>query len=250
MRWGVLLLSGVAHAAALTAAVLTNQGQAPVHSASTRPVEITLLTAPARSMARTDTANASPPPAQPAIKSAAQTVPQPRPRQSSAPQSPASPAVPAALPTPTNTAPVNPGTPTVSDAPVVSASATPAASTAPVASVSPANPATSSGVPSISATVPVRQGVGIGASYAATNPEPPYPALARRLGEQGTVLLRVLVGPDGTARDVQVKKSSGSPTLDRSAQNTIKQWRFNPATIDGKPVEEWYETRWTFKLEG
>lgn len=99
-------------------------------------------------------------------------------------------------------------------------------------------------------TIPVRQGVSIDASYAASNPIPPYPAIAKKLGEQGTVVLRILVTAEGTAREVQIKKSSGSSTLDRSAETTLKQWRFNPARIDGKPVEDWYETRWIFKLEG
>ncbi len=129
------------------------------------------------------------------------------------------------------------------------AAATPSGNPAPAG---PDQTATNSANPSANpiANPGTRQGVSISATYAASNPVPPYPAIARRLGEQGTVILRVLVAADGSAREIQIKKSSGSPTLDRSAETTIKQWRFNPAKIDGKPVEEWYETRWTFKLEG
>ena len=108
--------------------------------------------------------------------------------------------------------------------------------------------------PAVVTAVPVQQAVktavSLDASYANSNPRPPYPAIARRLGEEGTVYMRVLVATDGSADKVELKKSSGSQTLDQSALETIKKWKFNPAKIDGKPVAEWYETRWTFKLEG
>ena len=74
--------------------------------------------------------------------------------------------------------------------------------------------------------------------------------MARRLGEEGTVTLRILVSSDGQAARVEIKRSSGSSLLDKSAEETVKQWRFIPAKLDGKAVEEWYATRWTFKLEG
>jgi len=66
--------------------------------------------------------------------------------------------------------------------------------------------------------------------------------------EEGTVLLRVLVQPDGTAGDVQIKASSGYTLLDRSARTTVRNWRFNPATVDGKPVAQWYQVPIQFKL--
>lgn len=87
------------------------------------------------------------------------------------------------------------------------------------------------------------------ASYAATNRKPPYPALSRRYGEQGTVVLRVLVNPDGTAGAVELKASSGYPLLDESARTTVQAWRFNPATSDGRPVAEWYQVSIPFKLQ-
>jgi protein TonB len=97
--------------------------------------------------------------------------------------------------------------------------------------------------------VPVKTDVGIPASYAATNRKPEYPALSRRYGEQGTVLLRVFVREDGTAGEIQLKTSSGFPLLDKSAINAVKDWRFNPATLDGKPIAEWYQVPIPFKLE-
>ena len=61
------------------------------------------------------------------------------------------------------------------------------------------------------------------------NPAPAYPSLARRMGEQGKVLLRVRVNAGGQAEDVQVKTGSGHPRLDEAALSTVKQWRFVPA---------------------
>lgn len=137
--------------------------------------------------------------------------------------------------------------------PAVSSPASPNTGSATNALNNTAPSATAAAAPSVNGeagAAGARQGVSIDARYAASNPVPPYPPLARRLGEQGTVVLRILVTTDGRADRVEIKKSSGSPTLDRSAETTLKQWRFIPAKIDGKPVEEWYETRWTFKLEG
>jgi len=71
-----------------------------------------------------------------------------------------------------------------------------------------------------------------------TNPLPPYPNAARRLGMEGVVLLDVLVAPDGSAADVRVRRSSGFPLLDESALTTVRQrWRFIPARRGDTPVE-------------
>jgi protein TonB len=61
-------------------------------------------------------------------------------------------------------------------------------------------------------------------------------------------MLRVLVKPDGRAGPVQIHSSSGHPLLDESASTTVRSWHFNPATVDGKPVEEWYLVPIPFKL--
>jgi protein TonB len=87
------------------------------------------------------------------------------------------------------------------------------------------------------------------ASYASSNRKPPYPRLSRINDEQGTVVLRVLVKADGTAGTVEVKNSSGYPQLDESARSTVQTWRFKPATVDGKPVTEWYQLAIPFTLQ-
>lgn len=80
------------------------------------------------------------------------------------------------------------------------------------------------------------------------NPAPAYPPLARRNGEQGRVLLRVLVGPDGDAREVTIQTSSGFERLDRAAQETVRQWRFVPARLGANAVAAWVIVPISFSL--
>jgi protein TonB len=71
-----------------------------------------------------------------------------------------------------------------------------------------------------------------------TNPLPPYPMVARRLGKEGVVLLEVLVAADGHAAEVRVLRSSGFAPLDDSAVSTVRErWRFLPARRGGVPVD-------------
>jgi len=69
-----------------------------------------------------------------------------------------------------------------------------------------------------------------------TDRPPVYPELARRRGEQGRVVLRVSVGPEGRPHEVAVGQSSGFETLDAAAADAVREWRFVPATEDGRPV--------------
>lgn len=68
------------------------------------------------------------------------------------------------------------------------------------------------------------------------NAQPEYPREAQRRGVSGRVLLRVDVGADGAATNVDFVQRSGSPELDRAAMNAVRKWRFAPARRDGKPV--------------
>ncbi len=61
------------------------------------------------------------------------------------------------------------------------------------------------------------------------NPRPPYPAMSRRLGEVGRVVLRVMVEADGLPSRVEVRRSSGFPRLDDAALEAVKKWKFVPA---------------------
>ena len=68
------------------------------------------------------------------------------------------------------------------------------------------------------------------------NPPPKYPEAARRNGEQGVVLIRVLVDAEGRPGQVSLKQSSGFPLLDAAALEAVRQWTFEPARAGGLPV--------------
>jgi protein TonB len=80
------------------------------------------------------------------------------------------------------------------------------------------------------------------------NPRPAYPRLARRNGEEGTVLLRVLVTREGRAARVELDKSSGFPLLDNAALEGVREWRFVPARKGAEPVEDWVRVPIVFRL--
>lgn len=63
------------------------------------------------------------------------------------------------------------------------------------------------------------------------------PLASRRLGEQGTVWLRVRVGADGLPREVSLHRSSGHARLDEQALWAMKRARFKPQTENGTPIE-------------
>jgi len=81
------------------------------------------------------------------------------------------------------------------------------------------------------------------------NPAPPYPPISRRMREEGKVILRVLVAPEGSADSVEIKSSSGSSRLDESALRTVRTWRFVPAQRGETPVPSWVLVPVIFKLE-
>jgi len=65
--------------------------------------------------------------------------------------------------------------------------------------------------------------------------EPEYTPEALEAGLAGTVVLGIEVGADGAARDIRVMRSLGMG-LDEKAVETVRLWKFEPATRDGKPV--------------
>jgi protein TonB len=81
-----------------------------------------------------------------------------------------------------------------------------------------------------------------------TNRAPTYPEVARRRGEQGRVMLRVSVSPDGMPLEVAVMGTSGHPSLDAAAQSAVRQWRFIPATQAGRTVAAVAEVPIRFQL--
>jgi TonB family protein len=63
---------------------------------------------------------------------------------------------------------------------------------------------------------------------------PVLPELAAGLGIRGIVIVEVTVDVDGTVKDARVLRSI--PMLDGAALDAVRQWRYEPTTVDGKSV--------------
>lgn len=81
------------------------------------------------------------------------------------------------------------------------------------------------------------------------NPAPAYPPISKRLGEQGKVLVRVLIGPDGAPQKAELKRSSGFDRLDRAALDYVMKCRYVPGKVGGVPQAMWHEAPVNFILE-
>ena len=81
------------------------------------------------------------------------------------------------------------------------------------------------------------------------NPAPIYPVEARKMGQQGIVILSVLVNAGGTVETLGVKDGSGHVLLDQAAMRAVKRWHFKPATVAGIPVSSQVEVPVEFHLD-
>ena len=81
-----------------------------------------------------------------------------------------------------------------------------------------------------------------------SNPRPDYPASARRLRQQGRVLLDVAVSAAGQPTSVSVKQSSGVAALDAAALAAVRCWTFEPARTAGRAVAARVEVPVRFEL--
>ncbi len=125
--------------------------------------------------------------------------------------------------------------------------AAPVDAPAPIAATVPPAP-TVVAAPAPAAPAPVVTQPRFDADYL-DNPKPAYPALSRRLAEQGRVVLRVRVEADGRAAEVQLHTSSGSPRLDQSALDTVRRWQFVPARLGQMPTAAWVLVPIAFTLK-
>ena len=94
----------------------------------------------------------------------------------------------------------------------------------------PALPGSAGGGPPISATAP-----NVVPPRLLLQAQPEYPETARRIREQGVVVLQAVIGTGGGVEDVQVL-SSTSPLFDDAAIRAVRQWRYAPATLDRRSV--------------
>ncbi len=92
-----------------------------------------------------------------------------------------------------------------------------------------------------------RVGGGVSAPRALFAPDPEYSEEARKAKFQGTVVLWVVVGPDGRPHDIRVQRSLGMG-LDEKAMDAVRTWKFDPARKDGQPVAVQINVEVNFRL--
>lgn len=171
------------------------------------------------------------PKVEPPAPKAPEPVKQPVVRRAEPATAPAPPPLPAAAPTPD---PI-PLAPEVAPAPIAPLPP----NTAPVA-MAPAPPAP---------PTPVRVELPSSDADYLQNPKPAYPAISKRLGEQGKVVVRVLIGTDGTVQKAEIQQSSGFDRLDQAARTTVLKWRYVPGKRGGVAQAMWFNVPIHFVLE-
>ncbi len=83
----------------------------------------------------------------------------------------------------------------------------------------------------------------------ASNVIPSYPPELLRRGVEGKVLLRLLISDEGKVLIVRVEKSSGHKAFDDAALDAVRKWRFEPATVNGTPIQCQTHLPFTFYLQ-
>lgn len=116
----------------------------------------------------------------------------------------------------------------------------------PEAAPAPAAAAPAAAAEPVEAPSPVETPARFDAAYL-NNPRPVYPPLSRRLGETGTVWLRVRVEADGRAGQVDIARSSGYPRLDQAALQAVMAWTFVPARRGEQAIAAWVRVPIEFK---
>ncbi|RCX11616.1 energy transducer TonB [Extensimonas vulgaris] len=220
----VALLVLLLHGAALWALQAGLQRQAPPAPAP--------LIVPAELLSQVTTPPAPAPQSTPAPKPAptppVPDKPRPTPRPQPAPKAQPAPAT---------------------QAPSELTAAQPAAEPAPNAPS--AAPTAAPAAPTATTPAPAPPRIELPSSNAAylNNPKPPYPAISKRMGEQGKVVLRVLISAEGLPQKVEISQSSGYDRLDRQAQEAVQHWRFVPGKRNGVPEAMWTLVPIQFVLE-
>ena len=92
-----------------------------------------------------------------------------------------------------------------------------------------------------------RVGGGVSPPKVVYDPDPEYSEEARKAKYQGTVVLWLVVGPDGKPQQIRVSRSLGMG-LDEKAIEAVRQWRFEPSKLDGHPVPVQINVEVNFRL--
>lgn len=111
-----------------------------------------------------------------------------------------------------------------------------AAAPAPLAPAAPLTLAAPAAAPLPVPVSPIKQ-IAPNAVRYLVEPRMSVPLLSRRLGESGTVHLRILVDVKGNLKEASLRKTSGFARLDQQALQDIRSARFSPYVENGQAVE-------------
>lgn len=82
---------------------------------------------------------------------------------------------------------------------------------------------------------PLVQSEGVMAARLVRRIQPDYPEIAKLMRLSGLVHLRAIIGTDGSVQQLEVL--SGNPILARAAVLAVREWRYEPTRLNGRPVE-------------
>ena len=145
------------------------------------------------------------------------TPPMPQPKQEAKPKTQTKPEPKPKLPDPSTTPPVD------------TSQSKAAESQAPNAAVA---PATSQGT----AGTPIQTDIGKLVVVYQPDADPYYPSFSKRSGEQGEVVVRLIIDETGVVEEVALLRSSGFARLDRAAEQIGRRYRFKPYSVNGNPA--------------
>lgn len=95
---------------------------------------------------------------------------------------------------------------------------------------------------------PIHVGGDVQAPVKTFAPQPQYTEIARKARIQGVVIVQAIIDKQGNVDNVKILK--GLPMgLDSAAVESIKTWKFEPATLNGKPVDVYYNLTVNFTLQ-
>ena len=92
------------------------------------------------------------------------------------------------------------------------------------------------GAPVVEPKPPVRVEAQIDGRYS-RDLQPPYPPSEQRMGNEGTVTVRVTIGANGRVKAVNRVSAASDAFYKATERHALRSWRFKPATVDGKAVE-------------